>query len=55
MVEEYEKMTGRYFAWFVQNKFPVLFLRKRGQKWFIMDNDPSQQSVAARKAMEKLL
>ena len=25
MVEEYEKMTGKYFAWFVRNKFPVLF------------------------------
>ena len=46
-------MTGRYFAWFVRNKFPVLFSRKRGRKWFIMDNDPSQRSVAARKAIEK--
>ena len=53
MVEEYEKMTGRYFAWFVRNKFPVLFSRKRGRKWFFMDNDPSQRSVAARKAIEK--
>ena len=53
MVEEYEKMTGRYFAWFVRNKFPVLFTRKRGRKWFIMDNDPSQRSVAGRKATEK--
>ena len=53
MVEEYEKMTGRYFAWFVRNKFPLLFSRKRGRKWFIMDNDPSQRSVAARKAIEK--
>ena len=31
----------------------VLFSRKRGRKWFIMDNDPSQRSVAARKAIEK--
>ena len=53
MVEEYENMTGKYFAWFVRNKFPVLFLRKRGRKWFIIDNDPSQRSVAARKAIEK--
>ena len=51
--EEYEKMTGRYFAWFVRNKFPVLFSRKRGRKWFIMDNDPFQRSVAACKAIEK--
>ena len=53
MVGEYEKMTGRYFAWFVRNKFPVLLSRKRGQKWLIMDNNPSQRSVAARKAKEK--
>ena len=42
MVKEYEKMTGEYFAWFVRNKFRVLFSRKRGRKWFIMDNDPSE-------------
>ena len=53
----YEKITGRY-SWFVRNKFlvlfcSVLFSRKRGRKWFIMDNDPSQRSVAARKAIEK--
>ena len=53
MVQEYEKMPGRYFAWFVPSKFPVQFLRKRERKWFTMDNDPSQQSVAARKAIEK--
>ena len=53
MVEEYEKVTGRYFAWFVRNKFPVLFSRKRGRKWFTMDNDQSQRSAAARKAIEK--
>ena len=54
MVKEYEKMTGRY-SWFVRNKFLVLFCSrdKRGRKWFIMDNDPSQRSVAAHKAIEK--
>ena len=42
-------MTGRYFAWFVRKKFPVLFSRKCERKWFIMNNDPSQRSLAARK------
>ena len=46
-------MAEMYFAWFVRNKFPVLFSRKRGRKWFIMDNNLSQRSVGARKAMEK--
>ena len=46
-------MTGAYFARFVRDKFPVLFSRKRGRKWFVMDNDPSQRSLAARKAIKK--
>lgn len=53
MVEEYEKMTGPYFAWFVRNKFPILLSRKRGRKWFVMDNDPSQRSLAVQKAIRK--
>ena len=53
LVEEYEKMTGTNFARFVRNQFPVLFSRKRGRKWFVMDNDPSQRSLAARKAIKK--
>ena len=53
LVQEYEKMTGAYFARFVRDKFPVLFSRKRGRKWFVMDNDPSQRSLAARKAIKK--
>ena len=52
LVQEYEKMTGAYFARFVRDKFPVLFSRKRGRKWFVMDNDPSQRSLAARKAIK---
>ena len=46
-------MTGAYFARFVPDKFPVLFSRKRGRKWFVMDNDPSQRSLAARKSIKK--
>ena len=53
LVQEYEKMTAAYFARFVRDKFPVLFSRKRGRKWFVMDNDPSQRSLAARKAIKK--
>ena len=53
LVQEYEKMTGAYFARFVLDKFPVLFSRKRGRKWFVMDTDPSQRSLAARKAIKK--
>ena len=37
LVQEYEKMTGAYFARFVRDKFAVLFSRKRGRKRFVMD------------------
>ena len=53
LIQENDKMTGAYFAWLLQEKFPVLFSRKRGQKWFVMDNDASQRSLAARKAIKK--
>ena len=53
LIQEYEKMTGAYFARFVQDKFPALSSRKRGRKWFVMDNDPSQRSLATRKAIKK--
>ena len=56
MVEEYtrkllEGILGLYGTSFLFCS--VLFSRKRGRKWFIMDNDASQRSVAARKAIEK--
>ena len=53
LVEEYEKITGTYFAEFVKNKLPALLSRKCGRKWFIMDNDPSQRSLAAKTAIKE--
>jgi hypothetical protein len=46
-------MTGTYFAEFAKNKFPALLSRKRVRKWFIMNNDPSQQSLAAKIAIKE--
>ena len=56
-----EKMTGEYFADFVRRKLPRAFIdarigsRKfRAAKLFVMDNDPSQNSKAAREAIYQI-
>ena len=61
LAEPYEKMTGEYFADFVRRKLPRAFIdarigsRKfRAAKLFVMDNDPSQNSKAAREAIDEI-
>ena len=56
--EPYEKMDGPYFARFVRRHFPTLFEITENQgsvpKLFLMDNDPSQTSAAAKKAIHSV-
>ena len=61
LAEPYEKMTGEYFADFVRRKLPGAFIdarigsRKfRAAKLFVMDNDPLQNSKAAREAIDEI-
>ena len=53
--EPYEKMPGEYFARFIGRKFPNLFeIAGKGEKdslLFLMDNDPSQTSAKANRAL----
>ena len=44
-------MNGKYFSDFVRSDLIELFSPGGQQKWFVMDNDPSQRSKAARKAI----
>ena len=44
-------MSGMYFSDFVRSDLIDLFNPGAQQKWFVMDNDPSQRSKAARKAI----
>lgn len=53
VVEEYEKMSGKYFSRFIREKFPALFSGCYNKKLFVMDNDPSQRSIAATKAIKE--
>ena len=54
----YQKMDGPFFEQFVRQHFNICFARcgpkKDGRRLFLMDNDPSQTSKAARKAMENI-
>lgn len=45
-------MDGKYFSDFVKRKFPILFSDRRKEKLFTMDNDPSQTSKAAMRAID---
>jgi hypothetical protein len=50
-------MNGNFFAEFIGKHFNTCFAkcgRKNDRRLFLMDNDPSQSSKAARKAMEKI-
>ena len=53
--EPYEKMTGHIFVNFIQTHFNITFARagpkRNGRRLFVMDNDPSQRSMPARKAL----
>ena len=44
-------MNGKYFSDFVSSDLIELFSLGGQQTWFVMDNDPSQRSKAARKAI----
>ena len=57
--EPYEKMDGPYFARFIRRHFPTLFEitdKEDGNKskLFVMDNDPSQTSAVAKKALKAI-
>ena len=57
--EPYVKMDGPYFARFIRCHFPVLFDVTRcdgdtNPKLFVMDNDRSQTSAVARKALNHI-
>ena len=49
LVEEYDKMDGRYFTSFVQRQFPKLFAQnsKTSKKLLVQDGDPSQNCKSA--------
>ncbi len=51
LAKEYEHMSGDYFSSFVRRNLSSLFTAEGQQKWFVMDNDPSQRSKAAKKAI----
>ena len=57
-VEEYEKLNGIYFAGFVLRNFSTCFNRSiispKQRRQFVMDNEPSQKSARAKKAIKKL-
>lgn len=56
--EDYEKMNGSFFANFIRDHFNIAFARagpkRNGQRLFLMDNDPSQRSMAAKIALEEI-
>ena len=56
--EPYEKMNGRFFSEFIRDHFNACFVaagpKRNGQRLFVMDNDPSQNSAPARLAMEEV-
>ena len=51
LAKDYRRMSGKYFSDFVRSDLIDLFNPGAQQKWFVMDNDPSQRSKAARKAI----
>ena len=53
LAKEYKHMSGEYFSDFIKTDLSKLFNAQTEQKWFVMDNDPSQRSKAARKAINE--
>ena len=53
--ETYEKMNGEFFAQFIRQHFNISFARagpkNNGRRLFLMDNDPSQRSKVAQRAL----
>ena len=53
LCEPYEKMTGRFFAEFINKHFENAFsIADKGTDLFVQDGDPSQNSAVAREAMK---
>ena len=56
--EVYEKMDGQFFALFIRTHFNITFARsgpkRHGQRLFIMDNNPSQRSKVAKRALQDI-
>ena len=56
--EVYEKMDGQFFAQFIRTHFNIAFARagpkRHGKRLFIMDNDPSQRSKVAKRALRDI-
>ena len=52
----YENKNGAFFAPFIRTHFNIAFGRagpkQNGRRLFVMDNDPSQKSKRAKKAVE---
>ena len=53
LAKEYEHMSAEYFSDFIKTDFSKLFNAETEQKCFVMGNDPSQRSKAARKAINE--
>ncbi len=54
--EQYEKLTGDFFAAFVQKEFPNIFAKSNNPhgNLFLQDGDPRQNSKVALNAMDKI-
>lgn len=56
--EPYERMSGTYFARFIRRHFHILFeIAGKGEndsRSFVMDNDPSQTSAKAKRALRSV-
>ena len=56
--QSYEKMSGAYFARFIRRQFPNLFeiagKMENDSLVFVMDNDPSQTSAKAKRALRSV-
>ena len=54
----YEKMSGEFFGLFIRRNFNLAFAqagpKTNGRRLFVMDNDPSQRSKAAAKALKDI-
>ena len=54
----YEKMSWEFFGLFIRRNFNLAFAqagpKTNGRRLFVMDNDPSQRSKAAAKALEDI-
>ena len=56
LCEEYEHMTGNFFASFIGQTFEQMFVesKKGDTRLFIQDNDPSQNSAVAKIALQRV-